>query len=162
GAAQIFWSRYFTVSDTLNQSRPYQEMIARQIELLDPHPGDRTLDAGTGSGNLAAALGGRGARVTGVDFCEPAFELPRRKAPARLAWPARARPRASGARRRRARQAPGRDGRDSDRRSRAGRRLAAAPHTLERAARDDPARRHFAPGRTLSRPAGVLLLDRWP
>jgi ubiquinone/menaquinone biosynthesis C-methylase UbiE len=82
GAAQIFWSRYFTVYDTLNQSRPYQEMIARQIELLDPHPGDRTLDAGTGSGNLAVALVGRGAKVTGIDFCEPAFELARRKAPA--------------------------------------------------------------------------------
>jgi ubiquinone/menaquinone biosynthesis C-methylase UbiE len=82
GAAQIFWSRYFTVYDTLNQSRPYQAMIARQIELLDPRPGDRTLDAGTGSGNLAVALVARGAKVTGIDFCEPAFELARRKAPA--------------------------------------------------------------------------------
>ena len=82
GEAQIFWSRYFTVYDTLNQSRPYQTMIARQIELLDPRPGDRTLDAGTGSGNLAVALVRRGANVTGIDFCEPAFVLARRKAPA--------------------------------------------------------------------------------
>ena len=81
GAAQIFWSRYFTVYDTLNQSRPYQAMIARQIQLLAPRPGDRTLDAGTGSGNLAVALVGHGANVTGIDFCEPAFVLARRKAP---------------------------------------------------------------------------------
>lgn len=80
-SAQAFWSRYFTVYDTLNQSRPYQGMIARQIELLDPQPGDRALDAGTGSGNLAAALVRRGADVTGIDFCEPAFALARRKAP---------------------------------------------------------------------------------
>ena len=81
-AAQLFWSRYFTVYDTLNQARPYQGMIARQIELLDPRPGDSALDAGTGSGNLAAALVRRGANVTGIDFCEPAFVLARQKAPA--------------------------------------------------------------------------------
>jgi ubiquinone/menaquinone biosynthesis C-methylase UbiE len=81
-AAQLFWSRYFTVYDTLNQARPYQQMIARQIELLDAQPGDRALDAGTGSGNLAAALVKRGADVTGIDFCEPAFILARQKAPA--------------------------------------------------------------------------------
>jgi ubiquinone/menaquinone biosynthesis C-methylase UbiE len=56
-------------------------MIARQIELLDPRLGDRALDAGTGSGNLAAALVARGADVTGIDFCEPAFVLARQKAP---------------------------------------------------------------------------------
>ena len=80
-AAQAFWTRYFTVYDTLNQARPYQAMIARQVDLVEPAPGDRVLDAGTGSGNLAAALARRGARVTGIDFCEPAFELARPKAP---------------------------------------------------------------------------------
>ena len=80
-AAQIFWSRYFGVYDTLNQARPYQAMIARQVELLAPAAGDRVLDAGTGSGNLAAALVRTGARVVGIDFCEPAFALAREKAP---------------------------------------------------------------------------------
>lgn len=80
-AAQAFWSRYFGVYDTLNQARPYQAMIARQIELLAPGPGDRVLDAGTGSGNLAAALVRIGASVVGIDFCEPALPLARRKAP---------------------------------------------------------------------------------
>ena len=81
-AAQRFWTRYFRVYDTLNQARPYQHMIARQVALLAPPPGERVLDAGTGSGNLAAALAAAGARVVGVDFCEPAFALAREKAPA--------------------------------------------------------------------------------
>lgn len=80
-AARSFWARYFAVYDTLNQARPYQAMIARQVELIAPAPGDRVLDAGTGSGNLAAALSRHAADVTGIDFCEPAFELARRKAP---------------------------------------------------------------------------------
>jgi ubiquinone/menaquinone biosynthesis C-methylase UbiE len=79
--AQAFWTRYFTVYDTLNQARPYQAMIRRQVELLAATPGASVLDAGTGSGNLAAALESRGAAVTGVDFCVPAFALGRRKAP---------------------------------------------------------------------------------
>jgi len=83
-AEQIFWARYFAVYDTLNQSRPYQQMIARQIELLNPQPGDRALDAGTGSGNFAAALVARGAQVTGIDFCVPALALARQKAPTAL------------------------------------------------------------------------------
>jgi SAM-dependent methyltransferase len=56
-------------------------MIARQLALLAPRPGDRILDAGTGSGNMAAALAGRGADVVGIDFCEPALPLARQKAP---------------------------------------------------------------------------------
>ncbi len=80
-AAQAFWTRYFTVYDTLNEARPYQDMIARQVALLAPAPGSRVLDAGTGSGNLAAALERGGAEVTGVDFCEPALDLARPKAP---------------------------------------------------------------------------------
>jgi ubiquinone/menaquinone biosynthesis C-methylase UbiE len=80
-AAQRFWTSYFTVYDTLNQARPYQAMLARQLELLAPAPGERALDAGTGSGNFAAALAGAGAQVTGIDFCEPALPLARAKAP---------------------------------------------------------------------------------
>lgn len=80
-AAQDFWARYFRVYDTLNQAIPYQTMIGQQVELLAPSPGARVLDAGTGSGNLAAALERRGAEVVGIDFCEPAFALARQKAP---------------------------------------------------------------------------------
>jgi ubiquinone/menaquinone biosynthesis C-methylase UbiE len=80
-AQQAFWTRYFTVYDTLNQARPYQTMISRQVALLAPAAGDRILDAGTGSGNLAGALARPGIDLVGIDFCEPAFALARRKAP---------------------------------------------------------------------------------
>ena len=80
-AAQRFWTRYFTVYDTLMQARPYVAMLDRQLALLAPRPGERALDAGTGSGNFATALVRAGASVVGIDFCEPAFALARRKAP---------------------------------------------------------------------------------
>lgn len=81
-AAQQFWTRYFRVYDTLNEARPYQQMIERQLALLDPSPDDTVLDAGTGSGNLAAAIARRTPHLVGVDFCVPALELARAKAPA--------------------------------------------------------------------------------
>ncbi|HET7618537.1 MAG TPA: class I SAM-dependent methyltransferase [Vicinamibacterales bacterium] len=80
-AAQRFWERYFAVYDTLNEAAPYQDMIARQVARLAPSTGARVLDAGTGSGNLAAALAQKGADVVGIDFCEPALDIARRKAP---------------------------------------------------------------------------------
>ena len=48
-------------------------------------PGDRVLDAACGTGDLAVAAAGAGARVTGLDFSERMLERARRKAPA-LEW----------------------------------------------------------------------------
>lgn len=81
-SAQMFWARYFSFYDTLNESIPYRRLIERQVELLDPRPGELILDAGTGTGNVAVELLARGARVIGIDFCEPGLEKCRRKAPA--------------------------------------------------------------------------------
>jgi ubiquinone/menaquinone biosynthesis C-methylase UbiE len=80
--AQRFWRRYFEFYDTLLESIPYRQMIERHAELLAPRPGERVLDAGTGTGNVALALLARGAQVVGVDFCADALEICRRKAPA--------------------------------------------------------------------------------
>jgi len=79
--AQKFWERYFAVYDTLNESIPYRRMIERHVELLNPGAGDFALDAGTGTGNVALALLRRGVRILGVDFCQPALEICRRKVP---------------------------------------------------------------------------------
>jgi len=79
---QKFWQRYFNFYDTLNEAIPYRQMIERHAALLDPHPGELILDAGTGTGNVAKALLAYGPRVIGIDFCEPALEICRRKAPA--------------------------------------------------------------------------------
>ncbi|HEV7670979.1 MAG TPA: class I SAM-dependent methyltransferase [Thermoanaerobaculia bacterium] len=77
-----FWRRFFGFYDTLLESVPYQRMVARNGELLAPAPGDEILDAGTGTGNVALDLLGRGARVVGIDYFESALEICRAKAPA--------------------------------------------------------------------------------
>jgi protein-L-isoaspartate(D-aspartate) O-methyltransferase len=46
-------------------SQPY--MVGRMTELLDPHPGIRVLEVGTGSGYQAAVLGALGCRVTSIE-----------------------------------------------------------------------------------------------
>ncbi len=78
---QKFWGRYFRFYDTLNKKKPYRHMIEWEVSLLDLEPGCKVLDAGTGSGNVAAELENRGADVMGIDFCEPALDLCRQKAP---------------------------------------------------------------------------------
>jgi ubiquinone/menaquinone biosynthesis C-methylase UbiE len=78
---QAFWHRYFRFYDTLNEAIPYQEMIARHVDLIAAGPGDLVLDAGTGTGNVAQALLARGSRVVGIDFLEPALDICRRKMP---------------------------------------------------------------------------------
>jgi ubiquinone/menaquinone biosynthesis C-methylase UbiE len=79
---QRFWERYFYFYDTLNESPPYRRMVERHAQLLEPSTGDLILDAGSGTANVTAVLAVPGARVTGIDFCEPALERCRKKVPA--------------------------------------------------------------------------------
>lgn len=79
--AQRFWRRYFSVYDKANESAHYRTMLARHVELLDPQPRERILDAGTGTGNVAKALLEHGAEVVGLDFLESALEVCRQKCP---------------------------------------------------------------------------------
>jgi ubiquinone/menaquinone biosynthesis C-methylase UbiE len=76
-----FWKSYFHFYDTLNAAVPYTAMIERLAEAMAIAPGQRVLDAGAGTGNVAAALAARGARVTGIDFCEHGLEKCRIKVP---------------------------------------------------------------------------------
>lgn len=78
---QRFWRRYFEFYDTLNESLAYQQMNEQHVTLLQPTAEDVVLDAGTGTGNLAALLVKTGARVVAFDFFEEALEISRRKAP---------------------------------------------------------------------------------
>ena len=51
------------------------------LELLNPHEGERILDLGCGTGDLAAKIAARGARVLGIDPSEPMLEKARTNAP---------------------------------------------------------------------------------
>jgi ubiquinone/menaquinone biosynthesis C-methylase UbiE len=80
--AQRFWRRYFMVYDKANESAHYRSMLDGHVELLDPRPGERILDAGTGTGNVAQVLLACGAHVVGIDFLESALDVCRVKCPA--------------------------------------------------------------------------------
>jgi len=51
----------------------------RAVRALDPRPGEVVVDLCTGTGDLALAVGRRGARVLGVDFSRPMLERALRK-----------------------------------------------------------------------------------
>ncbi len=53
---QKFWKKYFEVYDVLNELIPYKEMLNKAVEEIDIQPGDRVLDAGSGTGNLMVQI----------------------------------------------------------------------------------------------------------
>lgn len=52
------------------------------VELLDAHRGERVLDAGSGTGHLAAQIAAKGAAVVGIDASEEMVAAARRTYPA--------------------------------------------------------------------------------
>ena len=78
---KTFWNRYFTVYDTLNQLFPYQELLDRVVQIIDPKLGENILDAGSGTGNLAVKINRLGGVVTGLDISEIGVALHKNKLP---------------------------------------------------------------------------------
>jgi demethylmenaquinone methyltransferase / 2-methoxy-6-polyprenyl-1,4-benzoquinol methylase len=64
-----------------------QRWKRRLIDLAAAHPGARALDLATGTGDLAFALAGRGARVVGLDITLRMIELAKQKRRAAKAPP---------------------------------------------------------------------------
>jgi len=55
-------------SDTADSEQSFVDAYGRDlVDLLDPHPEERVLDFGCGTGTLTAAIAERGASVVGVD-----------------------------------------------------------------------------------------------
>lgn len=54
---------------------------AEVVALLDPHPGERILDLGCGTGHLTARISKSGARVVGIDSSEEMVRAARRAYP---------------------------------------------------------------------------------
>ncbi len=76
-----FWERYFKVYDVLNLFIPYRELLEAICHELNIKPGEKILEAGCGTGNLALKIKERGANVVGIDNCEAALEIYKKKDP---------------------------------------------------------------------------------
>lgn len=76
-----FWKQYFEVYDILNEVIPYQELMQDITEALEVKKGDKILDAGSGTGNLAVILEKKGAKVVGIDFSPEGVARHKKKIP---------------------------------------------------------------------------------
>jgi ubiquinone/menaquinone biosynthesis C-methylase UbiE len=76
-----FWARYFKVYDVLNLLIPYQELLETICNELEIKPGEKILEAGCGTGNLAIKIKERGGDVIGLDNCKEALEIYKKKDP---------------------------------------------------------------------------------
>ena len=76
-----FWKNYFKVYDVLNLLIPYQELLETICDELEIKPGEKILEAGCGTGNLALKIKERGAEVVGLDNCKEALDIYHQKDP---------------------------------------------------------------------------------
>lgn len=76
-----FWKNYFKVYDALNLLIPYQELLETICQELEIKPGEKILEAGCGTGNLALKIKEGGAKVIGLDNCKEALDIYRKKDP---------------------------------------------------------------------------------
>lgn len=76
-----FWEKYFEVYDNLNTLIPYQDLLNTIVDELNIKKGEKILDAGSGTGNLAIRLEMYGAVVTGFDSSLEGIAIHRKKQP---------------------------------------------------------------------------------
>lgn len=70
-----FWAKYFKVYDVLNSLISYQELLDTICDELDIKTGEKILEAGCGTGNLALRIKEQGADVVGIDNCQEALDI---------------------------------------------------------------------------------------
>jgi ubiquinone/menaquinone biosynthesis C-methylase UbiE len=76
-----FWDRFMPSYDGLTRLGSYRSNIAGAAGLLSARPGQAVLDAGSGTGNLAALLRAGGVRAVGLDFSMSGHRRHRTKDP---------------------------------------------------------------------------------
>jgi ubiquinone/menaquinone biosynthesis C-methylase UbiE len=74
-----FWNKYFHVYDLLNELYPYQDLASTIINTLDVQQGERVLDVGSGTGNIAVKMKERGCVIVGIDSSPEGIEIHRGK-----------------------------------------------------------------------------------
>lgn len=74
------WERDVWASgDYARTAKQYLPMAARVVDAVGLEAGDRVLDVGTGTGNLALTASKTGADVTGIDICPDLLETARER-----------------------------------------------------------------------------------
>jgi len=76
-----FWHKYFKVYDVLNLAIPYQELLNSVCGELDIKSGERILEAGSGTGNLALKIKERGGLPVGIDMSQEGINIHKNKDP---------------------------------------------------------------------------------
>ncbi len=76
-----FWEKYFKDYDILNIVIPYRELLKTICDELDIKKGEKILEAGSGTGNLALEIKKRGAEVIGFDISEEGLNRHKLKDP---------------------------------------------------------------------------------
>ena len=78
------WSRTYDRSVEASESYPfagYEQVLERIVRLCEPRPGQRLLDVGIGTGNLAVRLAAFDVELSGIDFSSEMLEQCRAKLP---------------------------------------------------------------------------------
>lgn len=70
-------SHYFKAPKDLMNERKVR--MSRALELLNPKKGEKILDLGVGTGDLAYEISKSGAKVTGIDYSKSAIETAKKK-----------------------------------------------------------------------------------
>ncbi|MHC4247744.1 MAG: class I SAM-dependent methyltransferase [Planctomycetota bacterium] len=78
---RAFWDRYLRAYDALNLIEDYRVYLDRIVADVGLRPGERVLDAGSGTGNLSIRMQAEDARVVSLDFSPVALAAHRRKDP---------------------------------------------------------------------------------
>lgn len=76
-----FWKKYFTVYDALNELYPYQDLASAITSRLDVRPGEKVLDVGSGTGNIACNIKTEGVQIYGIDISPVGVAMHRQKDP---------------------------------------------------------------------------------
>jgi len=76
-----FWHKYFQVYDVLNLAIPYEELLGSICDELDVKSGERILEAGSGTGNLALKIKERSGSVVGIDMSQEGINIHKKKDP---------------------------------------------------------------------------------
>lgn len=75
----LFWKKYFTEYDYLNELIPYQNLLGTICSYAEIRTGDKVLDVGSGTGNLSVKLENEGGLVTAVDFSREGIDIHKTK-----------------------------------------------------------------------------------